>query len=100
MTFRSAPIISIPNCSNTPWSWSSHAQFNAVCPPRVGRTASIGVPSSRSFSMIFRTDSGVMGSMYVRSLIAGSVMIVAGFELTRTTRYPSSFSALHAWVPE
>src|SRR4028119_974273 len=32
--------------------------------------------------------------------MSGSVMIVAGFELTRTTSYPSSRSALHAWGPE
>ena len=30
----------------------------------------------------------------------GSVMIVAGFEFTRMTRYPSSRSALQACAPE
>ena len=40
------------------------------------------------------------GSMYVASAMSGSVMIVAGFELTRITLYPSSFNALVAWVPE
>ncbi len=63
ITARSAPIISIPCSWNTPWSQSSHAQFSAVCPPSVGRTASMGVSSSFSFSMILRTDSGVIGSM-------------------------------------
>jgi hypothetical protein len=38
--------------------------------------------------------------MYVRSANSGSVMIVAGFEFTRTTSYPSSRSALTACVPE
>ncbi|CAL1690858.1 hypothetical protein MMB232_00992 [Brevundimonas subvibrioides] len=32
--------------------------------------------------------------------MSGSVMIVAGFEFTRMTRYPSAFSALHACTPE
>ena len=42
----------------------------------------------------------VIGSTYVASAISGSVMIVAGFEFTRTTRRPSSLSTRHAWVPE
>ena len=46
------------------------------------------------------TNSGVTGSMYVRSANSGSVMIVAGFELTRMTSYPSSRSAFAACVPE
>ncbi len=50
--------------------------------------------------MIFFTASGVIGSMYVRSLNPGSVMIVAGFEFTSTTRNPSLFSDLHPCVPE
>ena len=32
--------------------------------------------------------------------MAGSVMMVAGFEFTRITRYPSSRSALQACAPE
>ena len=40
--------------------------------------------------MIFSTISQVSGSMYVRSAVPGSVMIVAGLELTSTTSYPSS----------
>ena len=50
--------------------------------------------------MIFAIIGHVIGSMYVTSAISGSVMIVAGFELTRITRYPSSFSALQACAPE
>ncbi len=50
--------------------------------------------------MTLATHSGVTGSIYVRSASSGSVMMVAGFELTRTTRYPSSLSARTAWVPE
>jgi hypothetical protein len=50
--------------------------------------------------MIFSTISGVIGSTYVASANSGSVMIVAGLELTRMTRMPSSRSTRHAWVPE
>lgn len=49
--------------------------------------------------MVVRT-SVVSGSTYVASANSGSVMIVAGFEFTRTTRRPSSLSARMAWVPE
>ncbi len=38
--------------------------------------------------------------MYVASAISGSVMMVAGLELTSTTWMPSSRRALQAWVPE
>ena len=56
--------------------------------------------SGRSRSITFATISGVMGSTYVASANSGSVMIVAGLLLTRTTRSPSSISTRHAWVPE
>ena len=69
--------------------------LSAVWPPMVGNSA-----CGRSRAMIFSTISGVIGSMYVASASSGSVMIVAGFELTNTIRYPSLFSALHAWAPE
>ena len=86
-----APIISTPYFSRTPLSASLTETFSAVCPPIVGRSA-----SGLSFSIIFSTISGVIGSMYVLSASVGSVMMVAGFELTSTTSYPSSFRALHA----
>ena len=38
--------------------------------------------------------------MYVRSANSGSVMIVAGFGLTRHTSNPSRRSTVHACVPE
>ena len=44
----------------------------------------------------FSTISGVTGSIYVLSANSGSVIIVAGLELTRMTVYPSSFRALQA----
>ena len=69
--------------------------LSPVCPPSVGNIA-----SGLSRAIIFSTTSGVIGSMYVRSDILGSVMMVAGFELMSTTSYPSSFKALHAWLPE
>ena len=49
-------------------------------PPSVGSSA-----SGCSRSITFVTESGVSGSMYVRVANSGSVMIVAGFELTRMT---------------
>jgi hypothetical protein len=90
-----APISSTPYFSSTPLSCSATAVFSAVCPPRVGRSA-----SGRSRAMISSTYSGVIGSTYVASANSGSVMIVAGLELTRLTRRPSARSTRQAWVPE
>ena len=56
-----------------------------VWPPRVGRHA-----SGRSAAMMASIEATVSGSRYTASAISGSVMIVAGFELTRMTRWPSS----------
>ena len=66
--------------SSTPISCSFIAQFSAVCPPSVGKSA-----SGRSAAMIFSTTSGVIGSIYVRCANSGSVMIVAGLEFTKMT---------------
>ena len=71
------------------------AAFNAVCPPSVARTA-----SGRSLAMIRSINSWVIGSIYVASANSGSVIIVAGFEFTRTTRIPSALSTRQACVPE
>ena len=90
-----APIISTPYFSSTPRLSNSMARFSAVWPPRVGRSA-----SGRSFTMMDSSTSGSSGSIYVAWAKSGSVMIVAGFELARTTRYPSSLSTRQAWVPE
>jgi hypothetical protein len=91
----SAPISSTLYFSRMPISCSATAALSAVWPPRVGRIASglsLAITSSR--------NSGVIGSTYVASANSGSVMIVAGFELTRLTRSPSARSTRHAWVPE
>ncbi len=69
--------------------------FSPVCPPSPAMT-----PSGFSFTMTSAMASVVMGSMYTASAISGSVMMVAGFELTSTTRTPSSCSARHACAPE
>ncbi len=90
-----APISSTPYFSSTPASCSATAVFSAVCPPRVGSSA-----SGRSRAMTCSTNSGVIGSTYVASANSGSVMIVAGLELTRLTRSPSARSTRQAWVPE
>ncbi len=81
--------------SSTPLSASSRAQLSAVWPPIVGSTA-----SGFSLAMMRSTVCQLIGSMYTASAISGSVMMVAGLELTRMTRYPSSRSALQACAPE
>ncbi|KAL4558735.1 hypothetical protein LXL04_036937 [Taraxacum kok-saghyz] len=75
-----APINSTLYLSSTPLSANATARLRAVWPPMVGKIA-----SGLSFAITCSTNSGVIGSMYVRSAISGSVMIVAGFELIRTT---------------
>ncbi len=57
-------------------------------------------PSGCSFRITSAIASGVMGSTYTRSAVSGSVMIVAGLELTSTTSAPSSCSARQACAPE
>ena len=84
-----------PSRSRSPDSASATLTFSPVCPPSVGSSAS-GFSRSSTCS----TDSGVSGSMYVRSAKRGSVMIVAGFELINDTSNPSARNTLHAWVPE
>ncbi len=95
MASKSAPMSSTSYLSSTPDSCRATAVLSAVWPPSVGSSA-----SGRSLAMIFSTNSGVIGSTYVASANSGSVMIVAGLLLTRTTRKPSSRSTRHAWVPE
>ena len=78
----------------------SIAALSAVWPPRVARTASTGCPAAASLVKILSMYSAVIGSTYVLSANSGSVMIVAGLELTSVTRSPSERSTRHAWVPE
>ena len=91
-----APMSSgVPGTPTKPFSKSAIARLSPVWPPSVGNTA-----SGFSRSMIFARTSTVRGSIYVRSAKSGSVMMVAGFEFARMTRYPSSFNTRHACVPE
>ena len=90
-----APISSTSYFSRTPALSRAIAALRAVWPPRVASSA-----SGRSLAITFSTNSGVIGSTYVASANSGSVMIVAGLELTRMTRIPSSLSTRQAWVPE
>ena len=90
-----APISSTPYFSSVPSRSSATAVLSAVWPPSVASSA-----SGRSFSITFATNSGVIGSTYVASANSGSVMIVAGLELTRMTRRPSALSTRQACVPE
>ena len=80
ITLALAPIICTPYFSNTPCRSRSIAKFRPVWPPSVGSNA-----SGRSRSITFSAISQVNGSMYVRSAVFGSVMIVAGLELIRIT---------------
>jgi hypothetical protein len=89
-----APISTIPSSSRMPASASSRARLSAVCPPIVGSSA-----SGRSRASTPVTPSRSRGSRYVRSANPGSVMIVAGFELTTTVRKPSSRSTFSACEP-
>ena len=91
MASLEAPIKITPCFFKTPSLANESAVFKAVCPPIVGRIA-----SGFSFSIIFSTFSQWIGSMYVASASNGSVIIVAGLELTKITLYPSSFKALQA----
>ena len=76
-----APISSTPKVSSTPRSDRPKAKFRPVCPPMVGSNA-----SGRSCSTTAVSTSSSRGSIYVRSAMSGSVMIVAGLEFTSTTR--------------
>jgi hypothetical protein len=80
ITSARAPIISTLCFASTPCLNRSMAVFSPVCPPRVGSRA-----SGFSFAMIFSTTRQVIGSMYTRSAVSGSVMMVAGLLFTSTT---------------
>ena len=95
MASTEAPISSIPSSSSTPAPSRLMAMLSAVWPPSVGSRA-----SGRSRRSTLDTPSRSSGSMYVRSAQPGSVMIVAGLELTRTVSYPSSRSTRRACTPE
>ena len=90
-----APSSSTPCFSSKPALLAAIARFKPVWPPSVGKIA-LGFSRASTLS----STSTVSGSTYVASASSGSVMIVAGFELMRMTRRPSSRSALHACVPE
>ena len=94
MAARGVPRTRTPWRSRTPASASATARFSPVWPPSVASS-----PSGRSRSMTRSRTSTVSGSRYVTSATPGSVMIVAGFEFTRTVSIPSSRSARHACVP-
>ena len=77
---HSTPMICTPYCSRTPASASWLDRFNPVWPPRLGSSA-----SGLVFAMISVRDGTFSGAMKVWSAITGSVMMVAGFELTKIT---------------
>ena len=94
ITSIGAPISSTSRSSRIPASASATARLSAVWPPIVGSSA-----SGRSRSSTPATPSRSKGSRYVRSANPGSVMIVAGFELTTIVRNPSARSTFSAWQP-
>ena len=95
MTDCVAPINSTLYFAKIPFFFNSIDKFNAVCPPIVESNA-----SGLSLEIIFSKKKVFNGSMYVLCVKLGSVIIVAGFEFTKITLYPSSLRALHARAPE
>ena len=89
-----APSRRTPICSKKPSLANCMERVRPVWPPKVESRL-----SGRSFSIMRFITGRVKGSIYIRSAIALSVIMVAGLELTRTTSRPSSLSARQAWVP-
>ena len=89
------PITFTLYLSKIPASYKSTARLSPVCPP-----IPVSKLSGLSLSITFSKNSTVSGSIYILSATSESVIIVAGFELTKTTSIPSSLRAWHAWVPE
>ena len=85
------PITFTPYFSRIPFSDSSTAMFNAVCPPIPAR-----IESGLSLAITFSTKSAVIGSIYILSATALSVIIVAGLEFISTTSIPSFFNVSQA----
>ena len=92
---RGVPKRRTPSRSRAPDSARATARLRPVCPPIVAR-----IPCGRSRSRMRVRNSTVSGSMYTRSAVSTSVMIVAGLLLTSTTSTPSSESDRQAWLPE
>ena len=80
IAFEFAPISSILYFFNNPTFSAFIAKLSAVWPPMVGRIA-----SGFSFFITSSSISIEIGSIYVLSATPGSVIIVAGFELIKTT---------------
>ena len=91
----STPINRTPYFFQIPTSSASIQRFSAVCPPMVGKTASMVFSIS-----IFSILSTVNGNRYTLSAIIGSVMIVAGLLFIKITSIPSSRKLRAACEPE
>jgi len=89
------PITFTPYLSKIPFSANSTAILRAVCPP-----IPASIESGLSLAITFSTNSTVIGSIYILSATALSVIIVAGLELINTTSIPSFFNVSQACVPE
>ena len=86
-----APSRRTPICSKKPSLANCMERVRPVWPPKVESRL-----SGRSFSIMRFITGRVKGSIYMRSAMALSVIMVAGLELTRTTSRPSSLSARQA----
>ena len=88
------PRTRTPHRSRTPASSSATARFSPVWPPSVGSRA-----SGRCSSMTRVTRSSVSGARITVPPTSGSVITVAGLELTRIVSTPASRSARQACTP-
>ena len=94
MALSEVPRSSTLYLAKIPDSANLTARFKPACPPRVANK-----PSGRSLDKISSKNSTVKGSIYTRSAMSLSVMIVAGLLFTSTTSSPSSLRARQACVP-
>ena len=94
MAFREVPKSSTLYFSKIPCSESCTARFRPAWPPNVAKS-----PSGFSLLIICSINSTVNGSIYTRSAMCLSVIMVAGLLFTNTTSKPSSLRARQAWEP-
>ena len=82
------PITFTLYLSKIPLSCNSTAMLRPVWPPIPAITL-----SGFSFAITFSKNGNVSGSIYTLSATSLSVIMVAGFELTRIVSIPSSLNA-------
>ena len=90
----SVPSSLTPYFSSVPSLDNCMAIVKPVCPPRPAKS-----PSGRSFTIILLIVSALRVSRYILFARFLSVIIVAGFELTKTVLIPSSLRTRQACAP-